>query len=574
MPRTPHDPSKWLAPSAAAAALLPALLAWNLPPSSTFFNQAAAFGLWGGFVALLAWPAAPGAAAPGSAARAAWPLLAVLAGIATLALAGGVAGPLPASLVLPPLAVIAAAATMLLAAFGAGRSAVRAFLWAWVLAGVASAIVAVVQVFAPAWADGTWVARSTLPGRAVGNLRQPNHLATLLLWGAIALVPLTDASPRRARAAAAAGWLLLLTALELTGSRTGAVGVALLALWGLADRRLGRFARALLLGAPLVYALAWAASWLGGLAVGATTRAAEADLSSSRFAIWSDTLTLIAQQPWTGVGFGRFNFAWTLTPLPSRPVAFFDHTHNLPLQFAVEFGLPLGLSMLALMLFALWRAGRSAWGAGAPRRALFVMLLLVGVHSLLEYPLWYAHFLLPAAWAWGACLGGGGSAPGAPRRGRSPLVWCGLAMLLGAVVAMGDYLRIARIFAPPPDAAPLAQRIAEGQGSVLFGHHADYAAATVAAEPAQAMDACGRAAFHLLDTRLLQTWARAWADAGDLDRARHIAARLREFRRPESRAFFAPCEPGAAPAGTDAPAATPFQCEPPGTVLGWRDFLR
>lgn len=573
MPRTPHDPSKWLAPIAAAAALLPALIAWNLPPSSTFFNQATAFGLWGGFVALLAW-CAPAGWATLAAGRAVWPLLAVLAGIATFALAGGVAGPLPASLVWPPLAAIAAAAAMLLVAVGAGRGAVRAFLWAFVLAGVASAAIAFVQVFAPAWADGTWVARSTLPGRAVGNLRQPNHLATLLLWGAIALVPLADASSRRARVAAGAAWLLLLAALELTGSRTGALGVALLVVWGFADRRLGRFARALLLGAPLVYALAWASSWLGGLAVGAATRAAEADLSSSRFAIWSDTLTLIAQQPWTGVGFARFNFAWTLTPLPSRPVAFFDHTHNLPLQFAVEFGLPLGLAMFALVLFALWRAGRGAWGADASRRALFVMLLLVGVHSLLEYPLWYVHFLLPTVWAWGACLGGGDTAPGAPRRGRSPLVWCGLAMLLGALVAIGDYLRIARIFAPPPNAAPLAQRIAEGQGSPLFGHHADYAAATVAAEPAQAMDAFGRAAFHLLDTRLLQAWARAWADAGDLDRARHIAARLREFRRPESRAFFAPCEPGAAAAGTGVPAAAPFQCAPPGAALGWRDFVR
>ena len=28
-----------------------------------------------------------------------------------------------------------------------------------------------------------------------------------------------------------------------------------------------------------------------------------------------------------------------------------------------------------------------------------MMVLLVGLHSLLEYPLWYAYFLLPAAWA-------------------------------------------------------------------------------------------------------------------------------------------------------------------------------
>jgi hypothetical protein len=30
-----------------------------------------------------------------------------------------------------------------------------------------------------------------------------------------------------------------------------------------------------------------------------------------------------------------------------------------------------------------------------------LMVLMIGLHSLLEYPLWYAYFLLPAAWAWG-----------------------------------------------------------------------------------------------------------------------------------------------------------------------------
>ena len=40
-------------------------------------------------------------------------------------------------------------------------------------------------------------------------------------------------------------------------------------------------------------------------------------------------------------------FAWTLTPFPGRPIAFFDHTHNLPLQLIVELGVPLGLATIA-----------------------------------------------------------------------------------------------------------------------------------------------------------------------------------------------------------------------------------
>ena len=45
-----------------------------------------------------------------------------------------------------------------------------------------------VQVFAPELADGRWVAFATTPGRAIGNMRQPNQLSTLLLWAAAAAV--------------------------------------------------------------------------------------------------------------------------------------------------------------------------------------------------------------------------------------------------------------------------------------------------------------------------------------------------------------------------------------------------
>ena len=77
---------------------------------------------------------------------------------------------------------------------------------------------------------------------------------------------------------------------------------------------------------------------------------------------------MIAQQPWTGVGFGEFNFAWTLTPFPDRPMAFFDHTHNLPLQLAVELGLPLAALVLAAAGWPLWRRLRNALGPRRTRR--------------------------------------------------------------------------------------------------------------------------------------------------------------------------------------------------------------
>ena len=344
----------------------------------------------------------------------------------------------------------------------------------------------------------------------------------------------------------------------------------MLALWGVLDRRLSRSTRIALVVTPLLYLLFWLGltAWAHEshqVFAGETHVAAESDISSSRFKIWSDTLSLIAQHPWLGVGFGEFNFAWSLTPFPHRPVAFFDHTHNLPLQFAVELGLPLATLVLALLTYALWRAYAAGRDASGPRasllRAAFMMVLMMAVHSQLEYPLWYAYFLLPTAFAFGLCLGGG-----TPRFSVRPLAFAATLMLAGSLLSVLDYLRVVVIFAPPADAAPLAERIASGQRSVFFAHHADYAAATTAEHPSDAMPSFRVATHYLLDTRLMMAWATALHETGDDERARHIAQRLREFRNEDSKPFFEPC---------DAPKPAeplPFQCTPPSRAMDYRDF--
>jgi hypothetical protein len=63
-------------------------------------------------------------------------------------------------------------------------------------------------------------------------------------------------------------------------------------------------------------------------------------------------------------------------------------------------------------------------------------------------------------------------------------------------------------------------------------------------------------------------WAKALAAAGELDKARHLAQRLREFHNPLSEEFFEPCE--APQDGTPQP----FQCQAPQKPLRWQDFLQ
>ena len=574
-----HSPSKPLI-FALMAGALPTLLAYNISPSPTFLNQALAFALWAGFVMVTH------ANAPG---RGAWPTASAIVLLGLAAALSWAFGQLGSTLALSAIATLAAALVMLWAGSAASPRAnavFTAFAWAWLTAGLLNAAIALIQVFAPTLPDGTWIAASGIPGRAVGNLRQPNHLSSLLLWSCISVIVLLDLRRLSLRWAAAL-LAAFVFAVVLTASRTGLVSVMLLGLWCLFDRRLSRPARLLLLAAPLVYAAAWwgLAQWaeLSSHNFGGTARLAESDISGSRFGIWKNTLALIQAHPWTGVGFGNFNFAWTLTPFPGRPTAFFDHTHNLPLQLAVELGLPLAALVLGLLLWALGRAAWLAWradgDAGTTQRGAVMMVLMIALHSLLEYPLWYAYFLLPTAWAFGYALRGPAADGAAADHTRVPaLRLAGWALVAGALFSVWDYSRVAAIFVAEPGAAPLAQRIARGQQSVFFGHHADYAAVTSAPPgtvPAQAFD---RTTHYLLDTRLMTAWSQALAAQGELDAARHVAARLREFGKAEAEGFFDACASEASvPPAASAPASTalpqPFQCEAPTITQSWQQFL-
>jgi len=580
-------PAIWMG-AACAAVALPMLLAFNKPPSATFLNQVAAYVGWGAWMLWLASPSVTSG----------WPwrgglggLLAALALMALMTLVSPWCSGLPWSLALSSLGTLAATALVVvtaaaLARHGQATQAFHALSVALLVAGVVSAALGGIQLFAPEWvaevnqwANATLIAATSVPGRAVGNLRQPNHLSSLLLWSLVALVWMAERRQLGAPVAVGLGTVLL-TGIVLSASRTGMLGVLLLALWGGVDKGLSRRARVLLIGSPLVFALIWAGfeTWSdnGQHFFGGDAQLTKGDISSSRFAIWSNTLALIAQRPWLGVGWGEFNFAWTLTPFPDRPVAFFDHTHNLPLQLAVEVGLPMAAALLALLIWALWRAytaGRDAHDSTArlTLRCAFVMVLLMALHSQLEYPLWYAHFLLPTAFAFGLCLGGslpGLAAPSlAQQRATRPL-WLAAALLLtGASAALYDYMRVVAIFVPPKQSAPLDRRIAYGQRSWLFAHHADYAAVTAVENPAPAAASFNRATHYLLDTRLMTAWARALYQAGDHQRALYLAQRLKEFHNDEASQLFRVCEQPLAPGVT-----TPFQCLQPTVELSYRDF--
>ncbi|MFY7866339.1 Wzy polymerase domain-containing protein [Roseateles sp.] len=571
--------SPWALPAMLLACGLAPLLAYNLTPSATLFNQLTALVGWGFVLCGMGDGLAP---------RLRLSPAALALGLLMLAPAlSAVFAALPLGLALASSGMLGAALLLVLAGQGLPEKARSSWLemlcWGLLLAGLLSLLVSVVQVFAPGWADGQVIARSSIPGRAVGNLRQPNHLASLLMWACVAAVFLAESGRFKGAAGLGGRWVLpallagLVLAVVLSASRTGVIGVLILAAWGALDRKLSRDSKLALLITPVFLALSW---WLlslwassSGQALGAESRLAEGAGSPSRLAIIANAWALLKANPLTGIGWGEFNLAWSMTPFPDRPIAFFDHTHNIVMQLAVELGLPLSglvLGLLAWGLYVALRMSMRAEGADAvARRCAFMLVLMIGLHSLLEYPLWYGYFLLPTAFAFGLALGGEDDDEGmqAPHALAWPWQLGGVLMVAAALFTLSDYLRVVQIYVPSAHAASLADRIAKGQSGLLFSSQADYAAATSLPAGPEALAAARRTAHNLIDARLMMAWAKSLHATGETDQARYIVQRLREFRNASSTAWLAECEEPASPG-----AMRPFQCEPPQRAYAWREL--
>ena len=148
---------------------------------------------------------------------------------------------------------------------------------------------------------------------------------------------------------------------------------------------------------------------------------------------------MFLSHPLFGVGFGEF--AWRAfelaADLPGRVPPGLDlHAHNLFLQLLAETGIA-GFLCFAIPLA--WWFWRTPWRALSPERCWAIgVLAVVGLHSMVEFPLWHAHFLGMFALLFGASSTAGVSvAPTRMRRGVLLLV--AVAGLFAALGAWSDY---------------------------------------------------------------------------------------------------------------------------------------
>lgn len=337
-------------------------------------------------------------------------------------------------------------------------------------------------------------------GQAFGNLRQRNQFASLIgmaLIAALWLYPRYRAGPRWRRLLWLGLVLLLLTAAAASTSRTGLLEI--LSIVGAAaflarrERQANRIDAGktairlpaplkLLSWVPLYFAIAWLLPQLAGSGVDSMVQRlnAGAPMGHSRLILWSNVLTLVAERPWTGWGWGELSFAHymhsTLYP-GARFVEILDNAHNLPLHLAVELGIP--AATLICGGFAWLVISAKPWRERDPFRLMAWGLLgVIVLHSLLEYPLWYGPFQL----VFGLCLGilwPATNRSGGESRHRTRKLFATSATALAVLIgyAAWDYIRISQIYLPRDERLSIyrGDTLAHAQGSWLFANQVSFA---------------------------------------------------------------------------------------------------
>jgi O-antigen ligase len=364
---------------------------------------------------------------------------------------------------------------------------VRTAAVAWLSAATISTFVALYQYFGLADGLAPWVTTSAV-GEAFANLRQRNQFASLTVIGMAALFWLLPGL-RRWQAAAAIAWLALGNA--LTTSRTGLLQILLLGLlvciWpGPRWQRARLWAVGLLTYLVAALALPWVLEATTGVSANHLwTRVAAEGACSSRVVLWSNVLHLIAQKPWLGWGWGELDFAHYATLYAGpRFCDILDNAHNLPLHIAVELGVPAAILICGGLCWATARG--KPWREGDPvRQMAWAVLMVIGVHSLLEYPLWYGPFQI----ALGVCLGllcplrPGATADPIPmlaRRSVAGATWA-LTGLAACGYAAWDYDRVSQIYLPPANRSPgwRDDPLPRIRGSWLFRNQVRFAELTI-----------------------------------------------------------------------------------------------
>ncbi len=253
-----------------------------------------------------------------------------------------------------------------------------------------------------------------LPG--YGAIGQVNHFANYMALALVSLLYLLIKKRLSAGVAIVVG-LLFLAMLAFSGSRSSWLYLAALAVLAFFLRAMSirqssstpqlqlkqsrNLLRLVLILIPVFALVQWLIHHLpGGVALPTERLFDEFGGNATiggwtvRLHVWYESLLLFMQSPWLGIGMGqsRWMSFMTLDAHWVRSIpATYEHSHNLIIHLLAEMGIAAALLLLA-GIFAWLRSFQwrhitlEGWW-------LLALVALIGIHSMLEYPLWYSYFL-------------------------------------------------------------------------------------------------------------------------------------------------------------------------------------
>lgn len=239
--------------------------------------------------------------------------------------------------------------------------------------------------------------------RPYANFAQPNNMATFLVMSLLGCLYLYEKQKLKTWITCLCS-LIMLLALALSQSRTSWVACCCILIYGAYQQYKG-FIRL-----KWYYALAWFGLFIGFILIlpavtqliGQITNAniaqtkdviARATGDMSRLAIWEQMLHAIADRPWLGYGWNQTSVAYTLVSDHFQGPVWIRSAHNFILDFVLWNGLLIGLPFLAY--FGYWGYQLNKHVNSVESVIGILMIGAVLIHSMLEFPQYYAYFLLP-----------------------------------------------------------------------------------------------------------------------------------------------------------------------------------
>ncbi|MBI0395757.1 PglL family O-oligosaccharyltransferase [Acinetobacter bereziniae] len=267
---------------------------------------------------------------------------------------------------------------------------------AFIVAGLMTACMAIIQ-----WLDFEsffpFVLELTA-GRPFANFAQPNNMATALFLALLGCLYLFEKQKLPSLIVMMIA-LIILFAMVLSQSRTVWLGIIFCVVyWLIRNHKIGfRFNRFYAIGFTVIFVVFVLSLPLLSQVVGtsASTVMERATTGYLRLPMWTHTLISIQDNPWLGYGWNQSSFSY-LDALPKHdtPERYLS-SHNIILDMLVWNGIILGSLIVGYAIY--WYARFYQLANSIESIIALMMITVVLIHAMLEFPLYYAFFLLPVA---------------------------------------------------------------------------------------------------------------------------------------------------------------------------------